>query len=80
MSSRLPLPQPPVGWPLPTTNREEFARLLGLMEAEMQAAQQALAADDSDANRYRYAHALAMYDRVQALFPFAAAGWTDTQH
>lgn len=74
------LKQPPVGWPLPTTNREEFARLLGLAEAEMQAAQQALAADDSDASRHRYALAVAMYDRAQALFPFAAAGWTDTQH
>lgn len=74
------LPQPPVGWPLPTTNREEFARLLGMAEAELQAAQRALAADDSDANRHRYAHALAIYDRVQGLFPFAAAGWTDVEH
>lgn len=80
MSSRLPLSQPPVGWPLPTTNREEFARLMGMAEAEMQAAQAALAADDSDANRHRYAHAVAMYDRVQALFPFAAAGLTDVEH
>lgn len=74
------LKQPPVGWPLPTTNREEFARLLGMAEAELQAAQRALAADDSDANRHRYAHALAIYDRVQGLFPFAAAGWTDVEH
>lgn len=74
------LKQPPVGWPLPTTNREEFARLLGMAEAELQAAQRALAADDSDANRHRYALALVTYDRVQGLFPFAAAGWTDVEH
>lgn len=77
---RPPLWQPPAGWPLPKTNREAFADALGEAEREFRAAQAALAQDDSNENRARYARALAYYDELQGTFPFVAAGFGDDRN
>ncbi|MEN9796429.1 MAG: hypothetical protein RL653_125 [Pseudomonadota bacterium] len=60
---RPPLFQLPAGWPLPKISREAFA--------------DALARNDSNENRARYARALAFYDELQGAFPFVAAGLGD---
>ena len=77
-----PLPprlQSPIGGPLPTTLREAYAEALKMAEVEYRAAQAAFTADDSDTARARYARALAEYDKLQAQFPFIAAGAGDVE-
>lgn len=74
------LPQPPVGWPLPTTAREEYQRAVEAARAEMLAARAALQAQETEETGRRYAYAVAWFDRVQALFPFVGAGFADTKH
>lgn len=71
---RPPVFQPPAGWPLPRTTREAFAAALMDAERALREAQAALALDDGNENRARYARALVFYDRLQGAFPFMAAG------
>lgn len=76
-----PLPprlQHPIG-AMPTTLRAAYAEALKAAELEYRTAQTALHTDDSDAARARYALALAEYDRLQAQFPFVAAGSGDVE-
>ncbi len=77
-------PPPPrlqgvAGGPLPRTLRETYAEALKSAELEYRAAQAALGGDDSDQARARYARALAEYDKLQAQFPFIAAGAGDVE-
>lgn len=74
------LPQPPVGWPLPTTAREDFQRLLDKYRAELDAARAALEAEETPETGRRYAYALALLDSLQGTFPFCAAGAADVKH
>lgn len=71
--------QPPAGAELPRTLREVYADTLGAAERELQAAQLAVRADDSNENRARYARALAEHDKLSSQFPFVAAGAGDTE-
>ncbi len=59
---------------LPRTTRETYATALLEAEHELRVAQAAVGLDGSDANRQRYASALAAYDLLQGAFPFVAAG------
>ncbi len=77
-----PLPprlQVPAGGPLPRTLREVYAEALKAAEFEYRMAQSELDLDDSNAARARYARALAEYDKLQAQFPFVAAGAGDVE-
>lgn len=76
-----PLPplQFPPGAQLPRTLRETYAQALLAAETTYRETQAALARDDSNQNRARYARALYEYDRLQATFPFIAAGRGDAQ-
>ena len=75
-----PLLQRPISQDdLPRTLKETYAEALACAEREYREAQQALARDDSDAARARYATALFDYDQIQAMFPFLAAGLGDAQ-
>jgi hypothetical protein len=71
--------QQPISWKLPRTLREAYAETLNLAEREYRDAQTALGPDDSDATRALYARALAEYDKLQAVFPFVAAGSGDVE-
>lgn len=76
-----PLPprlQHPAG-AMPQLLREVYADALKLAELEYRTAQAALAENSDDAARSRYARALADYDRLQAQFPFVAAGLGDIE-
>lgn len=66
--------QAPAGPELPRAVREVYATALLEAEHELRAAQAAVRLDDCNANRERYALALATYDRLQGSFPFIAAG------
>ena len=71
--------QPAAGSELPKTLREAYAETLRAAEVEYREAQAALAKDDSNEARARYARALAEYDKLSAQFPFIAAGAGDTE-
>lgn len=71
--------QGPLGGKPPRTHREVFAEALKQAEREYREAQEAMKADNSDAARLRYARALYRYDRLQASFPFVAAGLADVR-
>lgn len=64
---------------LPMTPREAYAAALESAEVEYRTAQAALALDDSNQARGRYARALYDYDRLSAMFPFVAAGAADVK-
>lgn len=71
--------QAEAGGPLPRTLRETYAEALKKLERELRDSQAALASDDSEANRARYARALFEFDQVAGMFPFVAAGAGDAQ-
>lgn len=60
------------------TPRETYAEALKAAELEYRTAQAALTGGD-EAARARYARALAEYDKLQAQFPFVAAGAADAE-
>ena len=74
-----PPPQFPRGAKLPRTLKETYAEALRAAETTFRETQAALARDDSNENRARYAKALYDYDGLQAAFPFIAAGSGDAQ-
>lgn len=70
-----PLPQrlqSPLAERLPSTRQQAYAEALKAAELEFRTAQTA-------GDPARYARALAEYDKLQAMFPFVAAGAGDEQ-
>jgi hypothetical protein len=73
----MPLQQPIGSGPLPRPVKEIYAEALKRLERELRDAREAVERDDSEANQTRYCKALFEFDRLQATFPFLAAGFTD---
>jgi hypothetical protein len=73
----VPLQRPSGAARLPRTVKEIYAEALKRVERELREAQEAVQRDDSEANQTRYCKALFEFDRLQATFPFLAAGFTD---
>jgi hypothetical protein len=62
--------------PLARTVKEIYAEALDAARRDFEEAREAVQRDDSKSNQTRYCEALFKLDRLQATFPFLAAGIT----